>query len=180
MVLLLQVTPSSKVVGDLAQFMVANNLDEHSLVEQAETLSLPSRWGGVPWVVQVWGSTNTVAALWVTCCGAGGGVVAAWQVGSGWQSSTRMAPLSVHVCTVLHWPSHSSLPSLLFLLSPTCSVVEFLQGYLGTPVGGFPEPLRSRVLKGEEIPRLLSLMCGNGAASSGRLPRAPALPRAQG
>lgn len=41
---LLQVTPSSKVVGDLAQFMVANNLDEHSLVEQAETLSLPSRW----------------------------------------------------------------------------------------------------------------------------------------
>lgn len=39
----LQVTPSSKVVGDLAQFMVSNNLDEHSLVEQSETLSLPSR-----------------------------------------------------------------------------------------------------------------------------------------
>lgn len=39
-------TPSSKVVGDLAQFLVANNLDEHSLVEQAETLSLPSRCGG--------------------------------------------------------------------------------------------------------------------------------------
>ena len=38
-----QVTPSSKVVGDLAQFMVANSLDEHSLVEQAEQLSLPSR-----------------------------------------------------------------------------------------------------------------------------------------
>jgi pyruvate carboxylase len=39
----LQVTPSSKVVGDLAQFMVANGLDEHSLLEQAEQLSLPSR-----------------------------------------------------------------------------------------------------------------------------------------
>ena len=38
-----QVTPSSKVVGDLAQFMVQNNLDEHKLVEKAESLSLPSR-----------------------------------------------------------------------------------------------------------------------------------------
>lgn len=43
-----QVTPSSKVVGDLAQFMVSNNLDEHSLVEQAESLSLPSRWAAWP------------------------------------------------------------------------------------------------------------------------------------
>ena len=25
--------------------------------------------------------------------------------------------------------------------------MEYLQGYLGQPVGGFPEPLRSRVLK---------------------------------
>lgn len=40
--LLLQVTPSSKVVGDLAQFMVQNDLDEFSLVEKAETLSFPS------------------------------------------------------------------------------------------------------------------------------------------
>ena len=28
-----------------------------------------------------------------------------------------------------------------------CSVVEFLQGQIGQPAGGFPEPLRSRVLK---------------------------------
>lgn len=61
-----QVTPSSKVVGDLAQFMVQNNLDEHTLVEQADTLSLPT------------------------------------------------------------------------------SVVEFFQGMLGQPVGGFPEPLRTK------------------------------------
>lgn len=27
------------------------------------------------------------------------------------------------------------------------SVVEFFQGYLGQPVGGFPEPLRSRVIR---------------------------------
>jgi pyruvate carboxylase len=67
--LLVQVTPSSKVVGDLAQFMVQNDLDEHSLVEKAEQLSFPS------------------------------------------------------------------------------SVVEFMQGYIGQPSFGFPEPLRSRILK---------------------------------
>ena len=32
------------------------------------------------------------------------------------------------------------------------SVVEFLQGTLGQPAGGFPEPLRSRVLK--DLPRV--------------------------
>ncbi len=32
-----------------------------------------------------------------------------------------------------------------------CSVVEFLQGYLGTPAGGFPEPLRSRVVKDKPV-----------------------------
>lgn len=35
-------TPSSKVVGDLAQFMVANDLDEESVVARAEYLSFPS------------------------------------------------------------------------------------------------------------------------------------------
>lgn len=71
---IVKVTPSSKVVGDLAQFMVQNDLDEASLLDQAESLSFPR------------------------------------------------------------------------------SVVEFLQGYLGQPYGGFPEPLRSRVLK--DLPRL--------------------------
>lgn len=67
---IVKVTPSSKVVGDLAQFMVANGIkDEHALVAAADGLSLPS------------------------------------------------------------------------------SVVEFLQGFIGHPVGGFPEPLRSRVVK---------------------------------
>jgi pyruvate carboxylase len=37
-----QVTPSSKVVGDLAQFMVANKLDEAKLAAQASTLSFPT------------------------------------------------------------------------------------------------------------------------------------------
>ena len=55
------------MVGDLAQFMVQNDLDEQSLVEQAEKLSFPE------------------------------------------------------------------------------SVIDFFQGYLGQPVNGFPEPLRSRV-----------------------------------
>ncbi|MCA9662232.1 MAG: pyruvate carboxylase, partial [Myxococcales bacterium] len=30
------------------------------------------------------------------------------------------------------------------------SVVEFFQGYLGIPYGGFPEPLRTKVLRGRE------------------------------
>jgi pyruvate carboxylase len=68
---LIKVTPSSKVVGDLAQFMVQNDLDEAQVVEQAETLSFPR------------------------------------------------------------------------------SVVEFLSGHLGEPVGGYPELLRSRVLRDE-------------------------------
>jgi pyruvate carboxylase len=57
------------VVGDLAQFMVQNELDEASVVEKADQLSFPA------------------------------------------------------------------------------SVVEFMQGYIGQPSFGFPEPLRSRVLK---------------------------------
>lgn len=38
---IIKVTPSSKVVGDLAQFMVQNDLDETQVIEQAETLSFP-------------------------------------------------------------------------------------------------------------------------------------------
>ena len=71
---IVKVTPSSKVVGDLAQFMVANNIEtEEQLLEQAETLNFPS------------------------------------------------------------------------------SVVEFLQGFIGHPVGGFPEPLRSLVVKDRPV-----------------------------
>jgi pyruvate carboxylase len=68
---LIKVTPSSKVVGDLAQFMVQNDLTEDDVLERAETLSFPQ------------------------------------------------------------------------------SVVQFFQGYLGQPHGGFPEPLRAKVLRGQ-------------------------------
>lgn len=67
---LIKVTPSSKVVGDFAQFMVQNKLTAEEVLERAEELSFPK------------------------------------------------------------------------------SVVEFMQGYLGEPYGGFPEPLRSKILKG--------------------------------
>jgi pyruvate carboxylase len=67
---IIKVTPSSKVVGDLAQFMVQNDLDEKDVVEKADTLSFPT------------------------------------------------------------------------------SVIELLEGRLGQPYGGFPEPLRTRALKG--------------------------------
>ena len=65
-----KVTPSSKVVGDLAQFMVTNQLTEAAVVEQAPDLSFP------------------------------------------------------------------------------VSVVEYFQGFLGVPPGGFPEPLRSKITQG--------------------------------
>nr|XP_060613784.1 pyruvate carboxylase, mitochondrial isoform X2 [Anolis sagrei ordinatus] len=71
---LIKVTPSSKIVGDLAQFMVQNNLSRQEVEAQADELSFP------------------------------------------------------------------------------VSVVEFLQGYIGIPHGGFPEPFRSKVLKG--LPRV--------------------------
>ena len=67
-------TPSSKIVGDLAQFMVQNRLSRAEAEAQAEELSFPR------------------------------------------------------------------------------SVVEFLQGYIGIPHGGFPEPLRSKV--GETQPNV--------------------------
>ncbi|KAM7289458.1 pyruvate carboxylase, mitochondrial isoform X1 [Ixodes scapularis] len=66
---IIKVTPSSKVVGDLAQFMVQNKLTSQDVLDKAEELSFPS------------------------------------------------------------------------------SVVEFMQGYIGEPYGGFPEPLRSKILK---------------------------------
>ncbi|KAL8608300.1 hypothetical protein ACOMHN_042167 [Nucella lapillus] len=67
-----KVTPSSKVVGDLAQFMVQNKLTPEMVVERASELSFPN------------------------------------------------------------------------------SVIEFFQGALGEPPGGYPEPLRTKVLKGAE------------------------------
>ncbi|XP_038839137.1 uncharacterized protein LOC120036917, partial [Salvelinus namaycush] len=68
------VTPSSKIVGDLAQFMVQNNLTREEVEERADELSFP------------------------------------------------------------------------------LSVVEFLQGHIGIPHGGFPEPFRTKVLK--SLPRI--------------------------
>ena len=78
---IIKVTPSSKVVGDLAQFMVQNHLTEEDVLERAETLSFPR------------------------------------------------------------------------------SVVEFFQGAIGIPLGGFPEPLRSKITRGKghvEVSKLLS------------------------
>ncbi|CAM9913442.1 unnamed protein product, partial [Heterosigma akashiwo] len=70
---IIKVTPSSKVVGDLAQFLVTQDLTYDEVIERAEELSYPN------------------------------------------------------------------------------SVVEYFQGYLGIPPHGFPEPLRSKVLKGKPL-----------------------------
>lgn len=66
---IVKVTPTSKVVGDLAQFMVSNNLSYDDVIQKAEQLDFPS------------------------------------------------------------------------------SVLEFFEGLMGQPYGGFPEPLRSQALR---------------------------------
>mmetsp|Transcript_20320 Transcript_20320/g.43985 ORF Transcript_20320/g.43985 Transcript_20320/m.43985 type:complete len:1262 (-) Transcript_20320:124-3909(-) len=81
---IIKVTPSSKVTGDLAQFIVANDLTEQEVIDKAEDLSFPK------------------------------------------------------------------------------SVIEYFQGYLGIPPFGFPEPLRSRVLKGRTIEGTDGLTCFEG------------------
>ncbi|DAZ99854.1 TPA: hypothetical protein N0F65_008597 [Lagenidium giganteum] len=83
---IIKVTPSSKVVGDLAQFIVQNNLTEEEIIRDAEMLSFPK------------------------------------------------------------------------------SVIEYFQGYLGIPHHGFPEPLRSRVLKGKLLPNGKSMFDGRPGA----------------
>ncbi|PCH44413.1 pyruvate carboxylase [Wolfiporia cocos MD-104 SS10] len=65
----IKVTPTSKVVGDFAQWMVSNGFSKKDVLDRAEQLDFPS------------------------------------------------------------------------------SVVEFFQGYLGQPVGGFPEPLRTKIIR---------------------------------
>lgn len=68
---IVKVTPSSKIVGDLAQFMVQNKLTPQDVFDKADELSFPQ------------------------------------------------------------------------------SVIEYMSGAIGTPPGGFPEPLRSKILKGK-------------------------------
>ncbi|KAF8998596.1 pyruvate carboxylase [Cyathus striatus] len=66
---IIKVTPSSKVVGDFAQWMTSNSFSKEDVLQRADQLDFPS------------------------------------------------------------------------------SVVEFFQGYLGQPVGGFPEPLRTKIIR---------------------------------
>ncbi|XGW03860.1 hypothetical protein V3C99_015200 [Haemonchus contortus] len=68
---IVKVTPSSKIVGDLAQFMVQNNLTRETLVDRADDLSFPK------------------------------------------------------------------------------SIIDYMQGNIGQPPYGFPEPLRTKVLRGK-------------------------------
>ncbi|KAF0689093.1 Aste57867_19365 [Aphanomyces stellatus] len=83
---IIKVTPSSKVVGDFAQFLVQNKLTEEEVLAQAETLSFPK------------------------------------------------------------------------------SVIEYFQGYLGIPHHGFPDALRSKVLKGRLLPNGKSMFEGRPGA----------------
>lgn len=71
---IIKVTPTSKVVGDLAQFMVSNKLSKQDVIDRADSLDFPD------------------------------------------------------------------------------SVLDFFQGLMGRPYGGWPEPLRTNVLKGKRKP----------------------------
>jgi pyruvate carboxylase len=81
---IIKVTPSSKVTGDLAQFLVTNDLSKEEVLAKADTLSFPK------------------------------------------------------------------------------SVIEYMQGFIGIPPFGFPEPLRSQVLKGQTIEGTDGLVCFEG------------------
>ena len=94
---LIKVTPSSKVVGDMAQFMVQNGVTPDNILDKADGLSVRRA------------------------------VVEFFQAGTHHMPSPP--PLSV-----------SDAPLL-----PSCVVC---QGYIGQPPFGFPEPLRTKVLKG--------------------------------
>ena len=58
----------------------------------------------------------------------------------------------------------ASLVAMAGELSLPGSVVEFMQGYIGQPAFGFPEPLRSRVLKGRTLPNGKSSFAGRPGA----------------
>jgi pyruvate carboxylase len=49
-------------------------------------------------------------------------------------------------------------------LSFPSSVVEYFQGYLGIPPFGFPEPMRTKVLKGRTLPNGKSCFDGRPGA----------------
>ena len=83
---IVKVTPSSKMIGDLAIFMVQNNLTKDNILEKGQALNFPD------------------------------------------------------------------------------SVVTYFKGFMGQPMGGFPEELQKIVLKGEK-----PILSPRGTSSSGRL-----------
>lgn len=172
----LQVTPSSKVVGDLAQFMVQNDLDEAKLVEKASNLNLPDRsttvqplqsclWHGTaysPLQLLSHDGTLVVAHMLVSIVVC----IAACHSICLLTGFLRVVPLTfippnccrlqLSICMrkQMTWVHAWVYKQRVWL----CSVVEFLQGNLGQPAGGFPEPFTSRVIK--DKPRIqVQLSC---------------------
>ena len=58
---------------------------------------------------------------------------------------TLLGPKTQHLVT------HASIRAWTPEIHLLCSVVEYLQGSLGQPTGGFPEPLRSRVVRDKPL-----------------------------
>ena len=94
---IVKVTPSSKVVGDLAQFMVQNKLSEQDVVDKAESLSFPSSVvraaqseEGISFVVMplaVWTTSDVLVADGGMSVPTSGGVFQ----GSDWTTSWRIS-----------------------------------------------------------------------------------------
>jgi len=132
------------VVGDLAQFMVANRLSEDQVRAQAATLSFPQ---SVIEYLQVRAQRS----------GALGGIFTAGSAGCA--SFVCICVLDGAVVVYQSGQNRCGIDAIsdgIFLLFALfgCSrfVDDDLQGYLGIPHGGFPEPFRSQVLKGRTLP----------------------------
>ena len=95
-------TPSSKIVGDLAQFMVQNKLSSEDVKDQASSLSFPSS--------------------------------------------------VIEFLQVRHQAADNTVAREQLLIFCT-------QGQIGQPYQGFPEPLRSDILK--DLPRCFLLILGH-------------------
>ena len=142
---IVKVTPSSKVVGDLANFMVANDLDEQTLVERAEDLSFPSS------VVEFMQARPPPTCL----CFSPACAVQCVQRSRFCLNPPEMPPEMWRGAAAV-WLSAPALTVRIRMhVSGACMqcsrccvrAIFVVQGYLGHPPGGFPEPLRSRILK---------------------------------
>lgn len=121
---MIKVTPSSKVVGDLSQFMVQNKItDEKTLLAKVDELSFPNS------VIDFFQVRHDASLK-----------------GQALVLSFLLYALFVFSCCLSF-----SFCFVFCLLACSSSFCPSHQGGIGQPYGGFVEPLRSKVLKGAKV-----------------------------